>query len=448
MNKPFDRRSFLKLAGLAAGAGLVPAGAFRALADTPAYTGTFLVTVHAGGGWDPLFLCDPKDDPTLNRVAAGVGTAGNLRFSDHEVDPVALGYDATHATEYAANMLSNRTFFERHRARTVVLNGVDTRTNNHDTGTRFVWSGHSPVGHPSIGALAAAAAGPGRPIAYLSQGGYDHTAGLVPLARAANAYAMGRLVDPNRIDPTNAESERYHAPGTYARILEAQRARLAADREAASLPRMRGAMERMERARLGTADLGALVLPESLMQLPGYDLYDLQLMMQQTQLAMSAFAAGVSVAASLTIGGFDTHGSHDQLHVRQLAKLLAGVDFIRREAERAGLGHRVLIVVGSDFGRGPTYNGTNQYAGKDHWPSTSMMVLLPDGARGGDRVIGATDDGQRPRGLDPATLAPVDGGARLSPATVHRALRRLLSLEGNADAAQYPLLGDDLALFG
>jgi uncharacterized protein (DUF1501 family) len=108
----------------------------------------------------------------------------------------------------------------------------------------------------------------------------------------------------------------------------------------------------------------------------------------------------------------------------------------------------VLIVVGSDFGRGPTYNGTNQYAGKDHWPSTSMMVLLPDGARGGDRVIGATDDGQRPRGLDPVTLAPVDGGRRLSPATVQRALRRLLSLEGNADAAQYPLLGDDLALFG
>lgn len=146
MTKQLDRRSWLKLAGLAAGASLVPAGVHRALADTVPYTGLFLITVHAGGGWDPLVFCDPKGNAERNRISTAMGTAGNLRYAEHGVDPVALGYDATYADEYSAHMMTNRAFFDRHYARTVVLNGVDTSTNNHDTGTRFIWSGHSPTG--------------------------------------------------------------------------------------------------------------------------------------------------------------------------------------------------------------------------------------------------------------------------------------------------------------
>lgn len=448
MTKQLDRRSWLKLAGLAAGASLVPAGVHRALADTVPYTGLFLITVHAGGGWDPLVFCDPKGNAERNRISTAMGTAGNLRYAEHGVDPVALGYDATYADEYSAHMMTNRAFFDRHYARTVVLNGVDTSTNNHDTGTRFIWSGHSPTGYPSIGALAASGGGPGRPLAYLSQGGYDYTAGLVPLARAANADAMARIATPNRINPADAETDLFHSSVTYNRILEAQRARLTAQEAAAGLPRTRGAMSRLAQARLGTEDLERLVLPETLASIPGYNLYDLQLMMQQTQIAMSAFTAGVSVSASLSIGGFDTHSDHDRSHVRQLAKLLKGVDYIREQAVAAGLGSRVIIVVGSDFGRGPDYNGPNTYDGKDHWPTTSMLALLPDGMSGGNRVIGGTDEAQRPLTLDASSLAPRAGGVRLTPATVHRSLRRLLALDSIDGARSHPLTGEDLPLFG
>lgn len=443
-----DRRTFLKWSGVAAGAALVPATALRATADTGDYTGLFLVTVHAGGAWDPLFLCDPKDDATMNRVTTASAMAGAIRYADHAIDPVALGYDGAYATEYAANMMTNRDFFERNRARTVVLNGVDTRTNNHDTGSRFVWSGHSPIGHPSIGALAAAAGGADRPLSFVSQGGYDVTAGLVPLARITDAGSMARIAEPNVIDPNDPESESYHSGPVYQRILDAQRARLTSLRERNRLPAIQRAMARLETARLGTVDLEQLVLPETLTTIPGYQLGDLQRMMQQTQLAMSAFGAGVSVAASLTLGGFDTHGSHDRDHVRQLAKLLRGVDYVVEQAAAAGLADRVVIVVGSDFGRGPLYNGTNEYSGKDHWPTTSMMVLLPDGVGGGDRVIGATDEQQRPLKLDPGSLAVNEDGASLTPSVIHRSLRKLLALESTEGTARYPLLGEDMPLFG
>ncbi len=86
-----DRRDLLRLL---AGAGLVAAVPRRADADLPnatapaPYAGPFLVTVHAGGGWDATHLCDPKpsagpDDaepinnflPALPGVAAIVASA-------------------------------------------------------------------------------------------------------------------------------------------------------------------------------------------------------------------------------------------------------------------------------------------------------------------------------------------------------------------------------------
>src|SRR5690606_33850391 len=119
--------------------------------------------------------------------------------------------------------------------------------------------------------------------------------------------------------------------------------------------------------------LKGLQLPEDPVSLPGYQLSDLQGFMQQSQFAVAAFKAKMAVAANLNIGGFDTHGNHDREHVRQLAKLLAGVDFFMQEAEAAGIADQLTIVIGSDFARGPGYNAAHDYAGKDHWPVTSMM---------------------------------------------------------------------------
>jgi uncharacterized protein (DUF1501 family) len=186
-----------------------------------------------------------------------------------------------------------------------------------------------------------------------------------------------------------------------------------------------------------------LTLPPSLVDLDGLD--DLERMERQAQLALAGFQSGVAVSATINLGGFDTHANHDRDQARQIVKLLAGIDFLITGAELAGIIDRMFIVVGSDFGRGPLYNSDRDNAGKDHWPITSMLAMGP--GIPGDRVIGATDGGQRAMRIDANSLTVVtDGGSPLIPETVHRALRRVAGIDGIA--ADYPLAGQDVALFG
>jgi uncharacterized protein (DUF1501 family) len=120
-----------------------------------------------------------------------------------------------------------------------------------------------------------------------------------------------------------------------------------------------------------------------------------------------------------------------------MTELMAILNRIWQEAEMQGVADRVVVMVGSDFGRTPSYNGAN---GKDHWPVSSML-LMGQGVPGGV-TVGASDEGHNPRMLDPATLEPTDDpavGVRLQPHHVHAAVRRLLGVEGSAADAAFPL---------
>ena len=451
-----SRRSFLGWS-LGIGAGLTAARLFgRAAhaADAP-YTGPLLVTVHAGGGWDPIFLTDPKPSAELNRVSQAVGTVGRIRFSDHPVSAAAFGYDANYAAIYDERLLSNRTFFTRHGARTTVFNGVDTRTNNHDTGTRYTWSGRSEVGNPAIGALLAAMAGgisdgqaKGPPLAFLSAGGYDNPGGLVPLSRASSSSSMRKLMFPGAIDASKPDEAQFHSPTTTDAIARARAARLEAQTGAATLPAMRRALGELAAARGSMGELSALELP-TLVDLPGNNLEDVQAVMQTTQLAMASMKAGLTLAASLSYGGFDTHGNHDRDQVVRIAKLLGIVDHVLSEAAAQGLSDRLYVAVGSDFGRGPFYNGTNANSGKDHWSTTSCLVIVPPAraAQYGDRVIGGTTDDVRARAIAPGSFAFDDQGVVPSPLAIHRGLRKLLGISGSAGAARFPLAEHALEVF-
>jgi uncharacterized protein (DUF1501 family) len=164
---------------------------------------------------------------------------------------------------------------------------------------------------------------------------------------------------------------------------------------------------------------------------------------RQSQLAVASFKAGLSISANLTIGGFDTHGNHDQNHIPRLQRVLAGVDFLWDEAERQGIAGELVVMVGSDFGRTPGYNDNN---GKDHWSITSVM-LMGKGIRG-DRVVGATDERHRPMTVDPTTLAVSDDGVRIEPKHIHRALRRLAGVEESEVARNFYVSGEDLPILG
>lgn len=451
-----DRRNFLKLLGLTGLAAAAPASLWtrKSHAEGEKFGGPYWITIHAGGGWDPTCFCDPKggvqdDKKSVNQsyTPEQIKQIGNFRYA-----PLNWISDDK-------EVFSVQRFFEAHHQRLCVINGVDTTTNNHDTGTRVTWSGSTTDGQPALGAVAAGAATQGNalPMAFLSNGGYDATGGLVPLTRSGSLDSLRRLAYVNRIDPNKDDSDLYHSADTSSRIAQAQAARLAAYRDAERLPTVRRSMDNLLTARQGNLGLAALAEQFKKLTLvkfgdgyPGVEdlqgiggIGDLEDRCQEAQLALTAFQAGVAVAANLSIGGFDTHGDHDNNQTRQMIKLLRLVDFIYKEADRLGLGGNIYLVIGSDFGRTPSYNQGN---GKDHWNITSMLASGPNIP--GNRLVGSTDAGFRAIKVDPATLQPKEDGIRIEPKHVHKALRKVAGLAGSTVEQQFPLAGDDLPIFG
>jgi hypothetical protein len=157
----------------------------------------------------------------------------------------------------------------------------------------------------------------------------------------------------------------------------------------------------------------------------------------------------VAATVQISIGGFDTHSNHDAQHYPRLMDLLQGLDAILTEAQNRNLADRMVVMVGSDFGRTNGYNADN---GKDHWPITSMMLMGNSVQRiRGNRVIGATTDTHTTLWIEPNTLTPVPpntaGALRLTPGLIHKALRRLANIEGTSAEVQFGINLPQLNLF-
>jgi hypothetical protein len=450
------------LAGLAVMApAAIPGGVRESRADSGTYPGPYWVTLHAGGGWDPTYVCDPKggsgtkdDKKSINQLYTPdqIKTAGAISYA-----PVNFSSGKDKDT---VEVYSNERFFNDHHQQLMVINGLDTTTNNHDTGTRAIWSGQSAEGYPSFAALVAAQAtrATALPMAFLSSGGYDATAGLVALTRAGDIGSLRRLAYPDMVNPDDDNNAHtFHTADTSARIAKAQAERLKAMQGAQRLPTLQYGMNALYTARQGNGGLNLLAQafkgvptldlgksPKYLEDLQGVgNLGDLQGILQQIQLATLAFQAGVAVSANLSIGGFDTHSNHDGSQVPQLMKLLRAMDYLYKIAGDLGIADKLYVLVGSDFGRTPYYNEGN---GKDHWNITSMMLSGPGIT--GDRVVGQSDAEFKAVKVDTKTLAPSDSGIHIQPNHVHKALRKLAGLDDAGSAKGFGLAGEDLPLFG
>jgi hypothetical protein len=436
------RISRRQLLGSLGGLGLfVALPALRARAGSDGYAGPFLITVHAGGGWDPTTHFDGKTANELVQVPyTEPATSGPFTYA-----PLSLKDGATELDTVQA-------FLTDYGSRLTVINGIDTQTNNHETGTKHVWSGKSFEQLPSLGAVfAAAKLGEQKlPVAYLSTGGYDVTANLVPLTRIASPTALRAVSLPNVSNPTAAPEDwsTFHDAETASRIRLANDERLIRLGQGAILPSETEGLQDLRVARAGMAgfDQLALALPttpiETKTAFPALNPYnDTQLTswLRSAETALYAFSSGQAAAANIATTGFDTHATHDTNHQKQTGKLFLLLRFIFELAETLGLTDKLYVVVGSDFGRTPTYNAG---MGKDHWNVTSMLVSGPGIA--GSRVIGATDEQLRPMRLDPAspstTLATDDpAGTRLNPAHVHRAFRKVAGIEASTPATDFAL---------
>ena len=412
-----DRRRFLELASITglglAGAPMLGslvgrAGDRTAGADPVAangeddYDGPLFVMVQAHGGWDPTLLCDPKGG-ALNRTytAGDILTAGNLR--------------------YAPGIANAQALFDAHYSRTVFINGVDTSTNAHDAGQRNCASGRLGEGYPALAAMVAGHGAPQRPMSFVSFGQYDRTFGLVAPTRNGNDARLAELSYPDRIDATNAAAGTYHTDAAHAiiRLTREKRAERAIAKQ--SLPRFQHAIDTLSTARLGSDQLKRLdeALPEP----------DPTALHRQAQLVVAAYKARVGVAGNLFHSNFDTHSDHDNEHRARMGEIMGLVKFLWDEAERQQVADKLVVLICSDFGRTPQYNGNN---GKDHWSITSMIAM--GAGVNGNRMVGLTDGGHNAQMVD---------GINITPAHVHRGMRKVLGLEGTDVDASFPIALDD-----
>ena len=412
------RREILKC--LLATVGGAAAGFRLPLANAAEHLGKLFVFVQADGGWDPTSFCDPKANTPGEKVINHWAERDEIREAGN------ISY---------APFANNEAFFEKYYERMLVINGVDAQTNSHTVGVVHNWSGRNAEGYPAMTALLAASYGADLPAAYLSFGGYSTTGDVTRYTRLNNADLLRAIATP---------AVGYISDADWA-SLKARLAVATARLEAAPglLPDDARNRELYRTGFAGSDGLKAYadaIPPADQLEQPveimtGADNIYRSELRRQAQLAVLAFKTGVAVSADLWLGGFDTHDYHDAHQGALMANLTDSVDYLWDYAEVNGVADRLVVVVGSDFGRTNFYNSRN---GKDHWPIGSYIVMEKN-QPWTNRVVGETDDLHFAQRINPTTLEREDtNGTIIYPKHVHKALRRYLGIENSPGALRFP----------
>lgn len=454
-----ERRNFIKLAGVTGLSLLFPwATSSRANADEQTWGGPYFLHMHAGGGWDPTMFCDGKltaegvTPDYENKLVTAVQDINGIPVPSQTKDGKFLLRDNTNPVEDPVH------FFQTVGQSFLVFNGVDTQTNNHDTGTQGVACGHNDVELPSLAALFAGYIAQQRniPMAFLAGGYYNRTGDVVGASRFPGdkvpLLAQPFMANPNDDKPLVSEF-------AMQKILALRNDRLVDLQQRATLPRNKRTINALvDASRAG----GALGLLKSVAEAPapGIDTFANDLppdckayltaaqnggnprfidMGRQLETILRCFAGGVSASATWAQGGFDTHSNHDTNQQTAMANFVSRIRYVMLRAQQLGIKDKLYVLVTSDFGRTPRYNTGN---GKDHWNVTSMLLAGP-GITGG-RAIGKTDQGQKAmrvaKGNTAQTVADNDtNGVRIHAGHLHREMRRVLSVDKANFIGQFPL---------
>ena len=428
------RRRTLLQGLLAGGAGVAASGFCLPLVHAADHRGKLFVFVQADGGWDPTSFCDPKantpGEPVINHWAERdeVRQAGRIPY---------------------APFARNQAFFEKYHRRMLVINGVDAQTNSHTVGIVHNWSGRNSEGYPTTTALLAANYAPDLPVPYLSFGGYSVTSGLTRFTRIDNADLLRDIANPTWDMPGQevfSEAARVALESHLATTGE----RLASAPNLLPGDVRHRAFYRSAFATEGLKAYADAIPPEDQLEqevrYSGRDRNFYSTLRRQAQLTVLAFKTGVAVSADLWLGGFDTHATHDPDHEWLLGNLTDSVDYLWEYAEEHGVADRMVVVMGSDFGRTNFYNAQS---GKDHWPIGSFVVMEKNQPWTG-RAVGETDGLHFAYRINPRTLRRDDrGGTIIYPKHVHKALRRYLGVEDSPGAQRFPFNNtEDFAFFG
>ena len=429
-----DRRDFMKLCSVA-GLGVVATGMSgipEADAQAAQLSARKCLFVNMSGGFEMTWSFDPKGD-IVNSEGYSINNPMTAYPTSDIVKVGGINYPAhTAGNDLGANRLLFEGSHNLHQYMTMIR-GIDTETNGHDGGQRNMWSGRLPDNSPAFLAVYAAAIAGTLPMAFITNGGYDSTFGVpVSKTRFGNANALYPLIYPNLEFPSpgQIDGDTIHSPETFARIQELRLARLDTMQAQQGLKLIKKQQSLLYNSRLGMDELKKI---DEYLQLiennvpGGLGGPNNNNMVRQGHIALAAFKAGLSVAATMSRGGFDTHGQTDQNVANPFLDVADAVTTVFATAvDLLELGSELLMVIGSEFSRTPRYN---EGAGKDHWAVNSVCVIDPLGEIPGSRVIGASDDVLRPIALN---------GTVVKYGHIHKWMRSILGIAETEVARLFP----------
>jgi uncharacterized protein (DUF1501 family) len=371
----FDRRGFLKLAGLS---WLTPVG--QLLARQAAHSrdpAQSIILLWLGGGPSQLETFDPHPD---TRIAGGTKAIATAAPGIQ----LAAGFD-----QLAGEMNS-----------VALVRSMVSKEGDHERGTYLMKTGYRPdptVEHPSIGAICCHELPVGRTdiprhISILA-GQWPSRGGF--LGGEFDAFQAG---DPQGALPDVTAG--VPAPRDLARV---------ADLEVLERAFARGRRSRVD-ATLHRETLARARLMMSSEQLKAFDVShepaSLRAEYGDTPFGRGCLAArrltevGVR-CVEVTLDGWDTHVNNHAFQAAKVKILDPAFAALLRDLKSRNALDRTIVLCCGEFGRTPKINLT---AGRDHWTNGFSLAMAGGGLRGGV-ALGATD----PEGVkDPVRPATID----------------------------------------
>jgi len=417
------RRQFLSRISALAAAALVPSS--NLYSAPVGYNGRILFTLEAFGGWDVTAFCDPKTN-----------VSGEKKISN---------WSDSNETQVAGNIsyapfAENEFFFNKYHNQMLVINGIDSQTNAHETATIHTWSGRTAEGYPSLGALFSAKNNASSPLAYISTTRYNTTSGLVRFNRIFNPEDLAILGVPDIWYPGKSfGNQPFRNQSSLERIKRYRKLRTEKMLDDAKvMGKNRYTLEAYSDAISGQEELRrvAQYIPENGNSWNQKAYIDT---------AVVGIRAGLVAAVDIQVNGsWDSHDRNDSSQTEALTNMTETVDYLWEQAELYGFADRLTVILGSEFGRTPYYNSQE---GKDHWPIGSMIVMEKN-ATWTNRSVGLTDGGHNALKINANSLARDDSnGMIIYPKHVHKALRKHLGIDSFADSKSYGITTEEFNFF-
>ena len=105
-----DRRSFIKLAAASGFSVMAPTAFSRsAYGAGRRYEGPYFILIHASGGWDPTYLCDPKGSDGPVNI--------NKLFTSGQIAPIGPFRTPPGTIDYGAGGMKPFDFVTKHASR-------------------------------------------------------------------------------------------------------------------------------------------------------------------------------------------------------------------------------------------------------------------------------------------------------------------------------------------